>query len=230
MSLSTFPMARPSSSMSRSLNRPSSLPSRDLSTERMCSVRALVRAPMEGIETKSGNRSAIGVVVKGTMTTVPRRWLMRVSDRMAQGRVLACSWPRTGSNWVQYTWPRRYAGVMPCHAARAMMHSERLGQARLPAKMFQHRSPGPNRPLIQLSLLPAIGGFHPEVPGLPVRVHSWLHRRPLARGLLCPVLFEQDRPETGCVAWRVPHVPIYLLRHQAGVAIPVWAGGIECLT
>ena len=230
MSLSTFRMARPSSSMSCSLNTPSSLPSRDLSTERMCSVRALVRTPMEGVETKSGNRSAIGVVVKGTMTTVPRRWLMRVSDRMAQGRVLACSWPRTGSSWVQYTSPRRYAGVMPCHAARTMMRPERLGQAQLPAKMFQHRSPGPNRPLIQLNLLPAIGGFRPELPGLQLRVHSWLHMRLLTPGLLCPALVEQDRPETGCVAWRVPHVPIYSLRHQAGVAIPVWARVFECLT
>jgi hypothetical protein len=221
MSLSTFRMARPSSSMSCSLNSPSSLPSRDLSTARMCSVRALARAPMEGVDTKSGNRSAIGVVVNGTMTTVPRRWLMSVSDRMAHGRVLACSCPLTGSSWVQYTWPRSYAGVMPCHAARALKRSERLGQARLPVKMFQHRSLGPNHPLIRLNLLPAIGGFRPEVSGFQLQAHSWLHMQPPVPGLLCPVPVEPDQPETGCVAWRAPPLPIYSLCHLAGVAIPV---------
>ena len=221
MSLSTIPMARPSSSMSGSLKAPSSRPSLDLSTERMCSVRALVLAPMEGIESRSGKRSAAGVVVRGTMTTVPRRWLMTVSDRMTQGRVLACSWPCTGSSWVQYTWPRRYVGVMPSCPAEQMTSLTPLGPRPLPVKMFQHRSVDPSRSLIPLNLFQAIGGLRSAVPGLPLQVHSWLHRQPLIPGFLFLVPCEQDPPETGFAAWMARPVPICLRRHQASVATPV---------
>jgi hypothetical protein len=230
MSLSTFPMARPRSSMSCSLKAPSSRPSRDLSTEWMCSVRALVLAPIEGIETSSGKRSAAGVVVRGTMTTVPRRWLMRVSDKMAQGRVLACSRSCTGSSWIQYTWPRWYAGVMPCHAARVAMRSARPAQWQLPEKMFPHQNLNPSLPRSQLNRLPAILGFRPEVPGLQLQVHSWLHRRPSAPDLLCPARVAPDRPKIDFVAAKERRAPICSLHHQASVATPVWVEEFEFLT
>lgn len=214
-------MARPSSSMSCSLKAPSSRPSRVLSTERICSVRALVLAPMEGIEIRSGKRSAAGVVVKGMMTTVPRRWLMRVSDRMAQGRVLACSWPCTGSSWVQYTWPRWYAGVMPSCQVAPMTCSAQPGQWRLPVKMFPHRNLDPSLPRSRLNLLPAILAFHAKVPGFLLRAHSWLRMLPPEPGLLCPTLCEQYLPKTGCVAWRAQRALICLQRHLAGVVTPV---------
>ena len=230
MSLSTFPMARPNSSMSCSLKAPSSRPSRDLSTERMCSVLALVLAPIEGIEIRSGKQSAAGVVVKGTTTTVPRRWLMRVSDRMAQGRVLACSWPFTGSSWVQYTWPRWYVGLMPsCLAVRRMCLAQ-LGQWRLPVKMFVHRSLDPSLPRNWLNLLPAILGFPAKVPGFLLRGHSWLHRPPSAPDLLCLARGAPDRPKIDFVAAKELRVPICSRHHQASVATLAWVEEFECLT
>lgn len=216
--------------MSLSLNLPSRRPKRDLSTDRICSVRALVRTPIEGVETKIGNRSAIGVVVKGTMTTVPRRWLMTVSETTAQGRVLACSWPRTGSSSVQYTSPRKYASVMFCRVLRRMTRSAPLGQLRLHEKTSQRRSLDPSHLQILTDLLPAIPGFQPKAPGSRPQLHSWLHMPPPTPGLLCPTRVEQGRQETGCAVWTAQPAPIYWRRHQAAAAALAWAVVFERLT
>ena len=229
MIFNTFPMARPSSSKSLSLSFPSKRTSRDLSTERMCSVRALVRTPMDCIEIRIGNRSGRGVVVNGTMTTVPRRWLIRLSERMAQGRVLACSWPRIGSSSVQYTSPRRCPDVMLDPLLRAVARSAPPGRLRLHEKMFQRQSPGPNHRRAQTNLHPAILRFQPKMQDLQPHPRSLLRMQPLAPGPLYPTRDEQGRSETGYVAEAAQPAPTLQQRHLAGAVAPVWVGLFECL-
>ena len=229
MIFNTFPMARPSSSKSLSLSLPSKRRSRDLSTDRMCSVRALVCAPMDCIEIRMGNRSGRGVVVNGTMTTVPRRWLIRVSERMAQGRVLACSWPRVGSSSVQYTSPRKCVDVMFDQLLRKLTRSMPPAQLQPPEKTFQRQSLGPNHRQAQTNLHPAILWFQPKKLGSRPHPRSSLRMQPPAPGLLCPTRDEQGRSETGYVAGAAQPAPTSQPHHQAGAVAPVWAGEFECL-
>lgn len=228
MSFSTFPIALPNSTKSDSLNSPSYLPRRDLSIDRICSVRAFVFTPMDGIDTRIGNSSAFGVVVNGTMTTVPRRRLKRVSEKITHGRVLACSWPMTGSSRVQYTSPRRSGAVMPC-AALWMLLSVRLGQWPLRAKTFRRRNPDPSRPRTRLNphlpnaLLPEQIRHH------VLRTNSWPHTQQSFSGLPVPVRAAPDRPGICCAAGWALCAPAKLLHHQANVAIPALVGEYECL-
>lgn len=219
-SLSTFPIARPSSSMSLSLNLPSKRPRRDLSTDRICSVRALVRTPIEGIETKIGNWSVKGVVVKGTMTTVPRRWFMSVSDMMAQGRVFACSRPTTGSSCVQYTSPRRYAGFMPCVTLAICSRSVRLARWQPLAKRFLHQNQDPNRQPTRLNRHPATLAFLSPLRGELLPSGLAPHTPLPAQRLLFPSLAAANRPSIGCVFAVGRHGRAWLPSLQVDAAEP----------
>ncbi len=227
MSLSTFPIARPSASMSCSPNAPTNRPSRDLSTARMCSVRALAFAPMDGMATSSGKRSSAGVVVKGTTTTVPRRWLMRVSETMAHGRVWACSWPYAGSRWVQYTSPRWCVGVMLFPQVflqtAGVSHSVRLGQLQLRGKTLLHQSQNPTLLKIRLGLPPANFGFRPPVAHFVSQGRSCHRGPPPMCRLLCPAHGVPDRPKIRFAAVKEPYALSGWLRLQVSAAATIWA-------